>query len=87
MMQNVTKLNTTTQKVNTATNPFITPQRNKKCPKQLPYLVIISPAKNNCHRKVTLKDVDIDEDTKKQLETLCSDYVDIISKHNGHMEN
>ena len=43
--------------------------------------VVISPAKINYHRKVTLKDTDIDKDPRKQLETFCNDYTYIISKH------
>ena len=40
-----------------------------------------SPSEMNYHRKVTLKDADIDKDTKKQLATLCNDYIDIFSKY------
>ena len=77
-------LNTKGQHCNKST---LTPQENKTSDaKQLPCLikdskVIISPAEINYHRKVTLKDVDIDEDMKKKLETLCNDYTDIFCKH------
>ena len=61
-MQNVTHLNTIAQKDNAATNPFTTPQENKTSDaKQLPCPIkdsklIISPAKINYHRKVTLNE-------------------------------
>ena len=43
--------------------------------------IITSPAEVNYHRKVTLKDADIDTNTKGQLETMYKDYDDIFSKH------
>ena len=60
--------------------------------KQLPcpikdWEVIISPVKIKYHRKVTLKDTDINEDTRTQLQTLHINYTDIFSKHNGYREN
>ena len=54
----------------------MTPKENKtsdakQCPSPIKdSKVIISPAEINYQRKVTLKDADIDKDTKKQLETL-----------------
>ena len=42
---------------------------------------MINLLKINYHRQVTSKDADTDKDTKKQLETLCNDYTDVISKH------
>ena len=43
--------------------------------------IITSPAEVRYHRKVTLKDADINTNTKGQLEAMCKDYDDIFSKH------
>ena len=43
--------------------------------------MMTSPTKVNYHKKVTLKDADIDINTKGQLEAMCKDYEDIFSKH------
>ena len=54
--------------------------------KQLPSLIkdpkiITSPTEVNYHRKVTLKDANIDTNTKGQLEAMCKEYDYIFSKH------
>ena len=43
--------------------------------------IITSSAEVNYHRKVTLKDADIDTNTKGQLKAKCNDYNDIFSKY------
>ena len=43
--------------------------------------IITSPTEVNYHRKVTLKDADIDTNTKGQLEAMCKNYDDIFSKY------
>ena len=43
--------------------------------------IITSPTEVNYHRKVTLKDADIDTNTKGKLEAMCKDCDKIISKH------
>ena len=86
-IKSVTILNTSSQKNNTAINPSKPPHESKTSDtKQLPFPIkdskaIISPPKINYFRKVTLKDADIDNNTKKQLDTMCNDYTDISSKH------
>ena len=43
--------------------------------------IITSPTKVNYHRKVTLKDANIDTNKQGQLEAMCKDYDDIFSRH------
>ena len=85
--QNVTTNVTTADYNNTSIKPFKPSNKIETCDsKQLPSpikdpKIIALPAEINYYRKVTLKDANIDTNTKGQLEAMCKDYDDIFSKH------